>query len=665
MLSGYSLWAQEETSDTIFSKTLSPVSVYAIKGKPLGQRTKLSHADWVQHDAGQVLQHIPGFNVIKKSGSFGFDPVFRGFKLEQLGIVNNGGLTAAAACPNRMDPPTSQVMINQVEEIEVLKGPHNFRYGPSTGAVINFKTAQPRFSEKSEIFGRINAGVESNGFVMRTEGMAGIRTKKLQMSAAISYSDGNDYQDGQDSIIPATFNRGALNLNAAYKLKEGHIATVNVTRNFARNTDFPTLMMDLLSDDTWMLQGEYLIKSVNRWYSNWTTQIFSSWVDHQMGNRLRPASLMMLSHVQAETRVMGGRTEFTVKNRNATYFIGGDVKYEFANGVRSRTMKTQMMEKTFLDTLWQQGFIVRTGLFADARWNTGRNEWSLSGRFDLVHAQPQTAAQKFSQTYTDLYSTDLNPSISSGISRKLTDAWSLGAWLGVGVRSGGLTEKFINFLPVGLDAYEVLGNPQIKPEANTQLDVVARYERGKTVLQLNGFASYIHQFISTVVDPTMKPMLPTSPGVRRYINIDEASMLGFEFLWTQKWNSTIAHDLSAAYVRGQNLQLDQPLPEISPFEIRYRLNGSFLKNLMQPYAALRYSFAQNRVSEAFAEKTTENFMVMDIGLKIVPRKNIQVNMAVQNLLDETYREHLSRFIRPGVPLNSPGVSFVLMVSYSF
>ena len=130
--------------------------------------------------------------------------------------MNDGALTAHAACPNRMDPPASQVMINQVEKIEVFKGPHNFRFGPSTGAVINFKTQSPEFVIKPVFSGRMTMGTESNGSVFRTEGVIGIKTKKLNLSLAESYSTGSDYKDGNDSIIPAKFNRNAVNLNASF-----------------------------------------------------------------------------------------------------------------------------------------------------------------------------------------------------------------------------------------------------------------------------------------------------------------------------------------------------------------------------------------------------------------------------------------------------------------
>lgn len=443
--------AQKNNFNDSTAETLSPVSVYALKGKPTHRSLKLTHADWVKHDAGEVLLQIPGFSSIRKSGDFGFDPVFRGFKWEQVSILNDGGLTAHAACPNRMDPPSSQVMINQVEKIEVIKGPHNFRFGPATGAVVNFKTADPVFSSQKEIFGRINIGGESNGNIFRTEGQLGMRGKNIQVSLAGSYSNGQDYRDGSGTIIPAVFNRGAINLNAAYQVKQNQVASVNITRNFARNTSFPTLMMDLLSDDTWMIQGKYQVKSANRWYSQWNTQVFTSFVDHQMGNGLRPASATMLSHVFSNTQTSGGRTEFQIKRNNQTIYLGADLKYEYANGNRTRTMMTGMMAgKTFTDTLWQKASLLHTGFFGHFDKTIGKYELTLSSRIDLVHAKPRAVSAKYAGTNTDLETVDLNPSISAGINRIFSRSFQAGLWLGRGVRSASITEKFINFLPAGL-----------------------------------------------------------------------------------------------------------------------------------------------------------------------------------------------------------------------
>lgn len=658
--------AQKNNFNDSTAETLSPVSVYALKGKPTHRSLKLTHADWVKHDAGEVLLQIPGFSSIRKSGDFGFDPVFRGFKWEQVSILNDGGLTAHAACPNRMDPPSSQVMINQVEKIEVIKGPHNFRFGPATGAVVNFKTADPVFSSQKEIFGRINIGGESNGNIFRTEGQLGMRGKNIQVSLAGSYSNGQDYRDGSGTIIPAVFNRGAINLNAAYQVKQNQVASVNITRNFARNTSFPTLMMDLLSDDTWMIQGKYQVKSANRWYSQWNTQVFTSFVDHQMGNGLRPASATMLSHVFSNTQTLGGRTEFQIKRNNQTIYLGADLKYEYANGNRTRTMITGMMAgKTFTDTLWQKASLLHTGFFGHFDKTIGKYEFTLSSRIDLVHAKPRAVSAKYAGTNTDLETVDLNPSISAGINRIFSRSFQAGLWLGRGVRSASITEKFINFLPVGLDAYEVVGNAQLRPEVNTQLDLILAYKNQYTSVQLTLFTSSVQNFISSVVDPTLKPVVSTAPGVRKFINISTARLSGFEFHWNQQAGNRIRNEFTATYTQGQNRELDQPLPEINPFEIRNKLQAELYKNRITGYISLRHSFEQNRVSAAFSEKTTAAFTVTDLGLNIRPAAKLQFTLAVQNLFNITYKEHLSRYISSTLPLNSPGRNLVIMGVYHF
>ena len=111
--------------------------------------------------------------------------------------------------------------------------------------------------------------------------------------------------------------------------------------------------------------------------------------------------------------------------------------------------------------------------------------------------------------------------------------------------------------------------------------------------------------------------------------------------------------------------LNQPLPEINPFEIRYKLTADLLLGKMQPYLSIRQSLAQNRVSAAFSERTTGGFTVTDLGIKWKPITKIQLTAVAQNVFNVTYREHLSRFINNNLPLNAPGRNFVFMMAYTF
>ena len=642
---------------------LNPVSVYALKEKKPSKAIRLESADLVKHDAGQVLQQIPGFDAVRKS-IFGFDPVFRGFKLDQINIISDGALCATAACPNRMDPPTSQIPINQVYEIEVIRGPHCFRYGPSMGATINFKSAAPSFCDTLKSFGRINTGFESNGTVFRSEGQIGIRTSKSQIGATGSYSKGSEYKDGGGNTIPANFSRGTIGLNADFQPASNKTLSLNVNRNFARNADFPTLPMDLITDDTWMLQTRYNVAGKNTWYSNWNTQLYSSFVDHKMNNSLRNPA-MVLAETSAKTKNIGGRTEITLQKKQSLIFIGLDGKYETISGYRTRTMLSGPNEsKTFTDNLWQDGQLIHAGTFADWILQTSKFKISFSGRLDVVNSKPADPAESFLALYPQVGSTDINPSLSAGISRQWTSTWFTGFWIGRGVRSANITERFINSLPIGKDPYEMIGNPNLKPEANNQTDVIISYKKENSFVEFSTYYSIVDQYISSFINAEIPPKY-TAPGVRQYINIDKAQLYGFELSWYQNWLPQLSNQLKLGYTYGQNKTADTPLPEISPFSIRYNVEGRFFSNKVKPYFNLRHSFAQNRIASDFGEKATPAFTVVDVGIKMMFIKNLQSLIAIDNLFDKEYREHLSRFITPTQPLNSVGRSLILNVSYSF
>lgn len=656
-------WVELQPANEIL---LSPVSVYALKGKAAKENMKLSNGEWIQHDAGQVLQQIPGFSAMRKSGDFGFDPVFRGFKLDQLNIVTNGGLTNLAACPNRMDPPTSQVLVSQVERVEVFKGPHNFRYGPATGAVINFKTQEPEFTHQPKPFGRINGGYETNGAILRTEGVMGIRTNNMQLAATGSYSKGHDYKDGNDSIIPARFGRGSIGIQTDFKIKQKNLLSIAATRSFASKVDFPTLPMDLITDNSWMIQGEYKSKNISKKITEWNTQLYTSFVDHLMGNNYRPeAGKSADAETAVNTKTIGMRTEMVLKTQLSELIFGLDTKHEEEDGnrVRSNIRMGPMKGKTIIDTVWQDSRITRGGAFAEWHYQLQQYRLATSGRLDVVQGTAENPSSKFKALYANMQATDVNPSMSIGISRQWAGNWHTGLWLGRGVRSASIPERFINSLQIGIDPYEMLGNPQLKPEANHQADLIFGYKTQKTSVQWNGFASMVTNYISAV--KTTIPPRFGAPGVRQYINLDKALLYGFEFSWMQQWLPELMQQFTAAYTYGKNNDNGEPLPQIAPFDLRYSLEARLWNNSLLPYAQIRWVAKQGRVATDFGEAATPEFTNVNIGVKSEPVKNLQLTASVNNVFNRAYREHLSRFIRPTLPLNNLGRSLVIMASYSF
>lgn len=630
------------------SYQLEPVTIYGIKGKGLQQQAKLANGDWVQHDAGQVLQQVTGFSAIRKTTAYAADPVFRGFKQEQVSILTHGCITTLTACPSRMDPPSSQVLISQADQVQVIKGPHSFRYGPTTGAVVNFRLPEPVFSNGATSYtGRISTGFESNGEVYRTEGAIGFRAKKIAVNATGAYSIGHDYKDGYDTIIPAHFRRASVGLTADYKVKDANIISISASRNFTRDTDFPTLMMDQTSDDTWMLHAQYRNMPAHKWYKKWNTQLYHTSVDHVMSNIYRPMIMMKMT-TEGHTKTSGLRSEMEVQKGRAQWIFGADFKNE-----------------AMADTMWQEANVSRGGIFTDAAVQKGAYKLSFAGRADVVSGKADYPFKKFVTIYQDLSRTDFNVSASVGIGRSWKNGWQAGAWFGHGARSASVAERYLNSYTIGLDNYEIIGNPQLKPEANNQADLMVAYRQKNTELSWNGFYSLATNYIYAVINPAIPKKNMISPGVRQYINIGKAIRYGFEGMWQQQWLPQLQQQFSVSYTWAQNAVTKLPLAEIAPFEMRYALNANFYSKKLMPYMQVRYSGKQSRVAADYGERTTDAFTIVDMGIRSQLVKNLQLSIAANNLFNMRYREPLSRYISKTKPLTAPGRSIVVMVAYSF
>lgn len=650
---------------------LYPVTIISMKSQgvqPDGE-LKIAYQDRLEHDAADILNQTPAFNTIRKGGNYGFDPVFRGFKYDQLNVVLNGAQSATAACPNRMDPPTSQMAPNMMDRIEILKGPHALRFGTGFGATINFIPTKLRYSSQPDVYGRLSAGYESNGNLMRGESQVGLSGEVYDISVFASWSQGDDYRTGNDDEVQADFSRKSFGTHIGLKLADNQQVRLSALYNRARDADFPALPMDLREDDTWLFNARHDIQFEGKKLQSWNTSLFGSFVDHLMDNLLKPLDPRMLNaETFATTYNFGGRTESSWQWGKNKMFAGADLRVEGASGTRVRTfLMGPMAGQEVEDNAWQDGQISKTGLFAEYQHTGGVFDYVISARLEHNTAQLNDPSAEFIQVYPTTTITQINPSLSVGMLKDVGQQWQLGLWLARAQRSAGLTERFINYFPVGLDPYEMLGNPQLAPEVNYQADLTTQWNiNTNSSLSVDVFASYLEQYISSLIDTTLSPRLPMSPGVRQFMNIDEAFKAGFEISWQQHLWTGLYHRLGIAYTYGQDLERNEPLPEIAPLDLRYTVFGNFVEGKLQPEVTFRYVATQSRIAKEFGETTTPGFALLDIKVGYQIAKGLFANIGVQNLLDEAYYEHLNRSVRgTNGPIFAPGRNFFANVNFTF
>ncbi len=260
-----------------------PATVIArSNGKAESDVVKVNASGKLSHDAGDFLSQNSFISGIRKSGGYGFDPVMRGFKYDQLNIVMDNGLSATAACPNRMDPPASQIPLAMVDQVEIIRGPHSLRFGNAFGGSIHFKSSSASFSDETKWFGRASGSYESNGNIKRTEALAGVKSEFYNLAFMAAYNEGNDYEDGDGNKIPSSFNRRNIGLSSLFKLSDSQSLKLVVNNNYAEDVDFPALNMDLREDDTWLMNVQHKINFKNSNLTSLSTSLYGSFVDHTM-----------------------------------------------------------------------------------------------------------------------------------------------------------------------------------------------------------------------------------------------------------------------------------------------------------------------------------------------------------------------------------------------
>ncbi|WP_224477557.1 TonB-dependent receptor domain-containing protein [Winogradskyella vincentii] len=651
------------------SINLQPVTVISLRSKKNpSEDVELEYRDQLAHDAAAILNKNPSINSIVKGGAYGFDPVFRGYKYDQLNVVLNGAQSATAACPNRMDPPTSQMAPNMLNRIEILKGPYVLRYGTGFGATINFIPEPLNFTEKNDIYGRVSSGYDGNGNILRNEGLVGLSGKTHDVTFFSSWSQGENYTTGNDDEVVAGFNRGSFGTNLGIKLNETQQLRLSAVYNIARDADFAALPMDLRKDDTWLFNLRHDVSFNKKHLSSLNTTAFASFVDHLMDNLMKPLDPRMLNaQTNATTYNFGGRSEGIWYFDNSKLFAGADFRKEGADGTRDREfLMGPNAGNTISDNVWLNSNITKTSLFAEYQFNINKTKAVLSSRLEFNSGEINNLAEEFEEVNDATNITQFNPSFSFGLTRKLGTNASLGLWVARAQRSGGLTERYINYFPVGQDPYELVGNPQLNPEINNQIDITFNWQDKTTIVNVDLFAGYLQDFISSYIDPNLTPRLPMSPGVRRFTNIKDAFKTGFEINWQQEILENLEHQAGIAYTYAEDLERDEPLPEIAPLDFRYTLSGNYLKGKLFPELTFRYVLEQSRISSEFGETETPAFSKLDFRVAYQFSKSGKLTGGINNLFDEYYYEHLSRSVRgENLAIYAPGRNAYVSVNFMF
>jgi iron complex outermembrane receptor protein len=213
--------------------------------------------------------------------------------------------------------------------------------------------------------------------------------------------------------------------------------------------------------------------------------------------------------------------------------------------------------------------------------------------------------------------------------------------VGTSMRAAGLTERYFAFAPAP-GGFQV-GNPTLSPERKTEVEWGGGVERRWVKLQTSVYAHWYRDYIEQTVLLRGDVNGDTNPDiVRGFRNVD-ARLLGGELQAIGRLTAHLTVPSTFAVVYGHDTTNDQPLAEIPPWEFETGLR--FAQGGRHPWWSLvgvRTVGSQDRVDPDFGEDATDGFATVHVrgGVMLVPQ--VRLEAGVENLLDTTYHEHLTR-----------------------
>jgi len=640
----------------------SPISLenIVVTGEDISQATIITNE--VQRltqprNVADMFGDAVGFALVKRS-TYAIDPVLRAFSEERLNVQYDGGMKTTNACPNRMDPVTTHIAPEEIEKIEVIRGPFAVRFGSNFGGIINLQSKSAA-SYKEGVHGNLEAGYEANGSSFTGRGGLIYKKNKFDFNTNLEYRDYGDYTDGNGDTVPASFNAFDYSIKTGYNATEKQRVQLTWRQTFARDIKHAGLPMDSPKDDSYLLGFDYNYNNLSDKIKNLKTKIYYSYVDHVMDNYDRPSFMRVAASTPVQSAMYGGKIELNIQaNEKSNWYVGVDMANKSRDGNKNLEIKKNMMgmplDPHIFKTLdvWQEGYINDFGVYLSSKYTMANNyKLSFGVRSDFVAAGMKKPNPMFEAVVGGAVALQNEANISGFVTlKKRFDNGEYQFSFGSGVKTGTMTERFINRFTLGNDPYELIGNPYIKPERNNQFEFSVSKDINNLKIGGNVFYSFINDMIIGKIDPTTASTgMSMMPFVKRFVNISSATQYGGELFMDYNFNNNWSAHTDLSYVYAHNNDWDEPLAHIAP--LRSHLSIRYEKDKLWLVSEGKFVADQDRFAANSGEMRTPGYGVFNLkaGYKISDKINLGVSAL--NLFDRAYADHMN-FSYKNTTLNS-------------
>lgn len=654
---------------------LSPIGVEATMITEVAQKAQKSA------DVAQALDEaVPSIDISRRSG-IANDVFIRGQKRDNISVEVDG-TKVYGACPNRMDPPISHIVTNQIQDIEVIEGPYDVENFGTLSGGLRITTKAPT----KEFKGELNVGAGSFGYKKFGASASG-GTDTIKASASLSTESSDQYRDGNGDTLAQQLNKGGAAGNKlrpeyqdmqAYSkqsamaklfvttLKDQELR-LEVTANRSTGILYANTPMDAVYDDSNIYSVAYNIDNVSDVYKNINLQYYHSDVDHPMDTQFRMASVMtnptatppvtVASYMtnQLQTSVDGFKLKNSFDLSSYELLVGLDGSRRMWQGEKFKTRTDNGVEMMRFVSL-PHTETTNQAIFAKLDKSFGALDLSIGARYDYTNIKP-TSATREDRDYSAL-----NANILTTYNLNKENKLFLG--LGQASRVPDARELYI---VKGYNAttkmYSYVGNQELEQTTNQEVDL--GYE-----LNNQSFKFKAKLFYSM-----LKDYIYYNKAGSTFTNID-ATIYGGELSASLYATDALSFDMGASYKHGEKDeplagQTDTNLADIAPLRGNIAANYEYMANSTATLEVV----ASDKWSDYDAdngEQELDAWGIVNAKIKHAVNKNFDFTLGVNNLFDETYVQSNTyydlTFVTSGTEtmlLNEPGRYLYTNLDFKF
>ena len=628
--------------------------------------TTLDRAELLRRGAanpGEALRGEPGL-AVASDGPQGQNPVIRGLKKESVVLLVDGMRLNSAQPQGAI---ASFMSLGLADRIEVVKGPASVLYGTGAlGGAINVLLPQARFApgvgfDARAGFDSASSGTRGTGVMNASQG-----DHALMLGAAVARS--GDYRSPTGDVARTGYDSESAIGQYRFRIDGARQLRLSLQQHTDKDVWYP----GSAKAGTPAALGTVTVRSPKQERS--LAEIAYTQKGGGGGDGNAPLNFEVRGYRQEARRMIQSYSSTLGRNNAETdvRFIthGADAKADWlahpahllSFGVDAWRMEASpqrylennapLFNNHVRNDPFKDGRIDAIGFYAQDDMRFGALNLLAGLRRDTVKGS--AASMNNGATTTGLDRSDSATSGSLGAIYQVAPLLRPYANLSRAFRAGEMRERYESS-PRG-DGYHYLGNPQIKPEVATQFELGMKGATDTLDYRVAAYRNRIADYITGQVTGAFVGGLP----VKQTVNLGRVTLTGLEA--QGRWQVTRGHWLNAGYsrVRGENNDLNEPLFQMPADELSFGWQGSLAQGWTAD-ATLRLVSRQDRVATVFArgtENATPGFGTADLGATWRYAKDQSLRIALKNLADKAYHEHLAEGVS-GQEIRAPGRSLAL------